>query len=545
MKRLTIALAAACLAGGVLTATASPADAATLCVGGSGCFQTVQAAFDAAANGDTIRIGQGTFAGGATVRVSVDIIGAGAGRTIIRGGGPVLTVGESGAANADKLTVSIRGVTITGGLTTSAPTPNGPITFVAIAGGVLIPSGPPGTIGATVTIRDSAITGNRVTPTSAVGGSAESCAGGGDCPFAQAIGAGIADIGRLTLINTLVSDNVAGGPLVSNAAGGGIWTATNGGPGSLTLIDSTVTRNSARVSAPNGRFAEGGGIEVQDGESFSSHDSVISNNKATVTNTFPAGVELFANSGGIHIGGFGSATIEGTRISGNTVSADDPAGAPGAVDAALSVGLSDSCVCGQTLVLRNSELSGNSTLLNAGSSDAGPSGAALEIDGQASVSGTVIRDNRTTVTAHAGSAAAFGAFLAFDGESQPIVVRDSVIRGNRVSVSTGTRRATVQGGGLTNGGALQLHDVAINDNVGTAVAASGFAQGGGIWNGQPFGPDGAPTPQLTLDDVAVIRNTVAGSAAVTLQGGGIFTTFSLGLDHSRVTMNTPDQCFGC
>ena len=63
---------------------------------------------------------------------------------------------------------------------------------------------------------------------------------------------------------------MAGGGLASDAGGGGIWTATNGGAGTLTLINSTVTGNTRDRSAPNGRFAEGGGIQVQDGEAFSS-----------------------------------------------------------------------------------------------------------------------------------------------------------------------------------------------------------------------------------------------------------------------------------
>ena len=79
-----------------------------------GCYATLQSAFDAAHDGDRIRINPGTYAGGVTVRVSVHIKGAGAASTIISGGGPVLTVGEANAASEP--TVTISGVTITGGL---------------------------------------------------------------------------------------------------------------------------------------------------------------------------------------------------------------------------------------------------------------------------------------------------------------------------------------------------------------------------------------------------------------------------------------------
>jgi hypothetical protein len=53
-------------------AAASAASAGSLCVGSkAGCFPTIQAAVDAAHDGDTILIGAGTFAGGVTIDVSV------------------------------------------------------------------------------------------------------------------------------------------------------------------------------------------------------------------------------------------------------------------------------------------------------------------------------------------------------------------------------------------------------------------------------------------------------------------------------------------
>jgi hypothetical protein len=543
MRLLLGAAVLAAFAGGATTPHARAA--ATLCVGGDGgCYQTLQGAFDAAHDGDTIRIAPGTFAGGATLDASVEIIGAGAGRTIIDGGAPVLTIGVAGAADADKLTVSIRAVTITGGDNSSVQTPGGPITFVAVGGGIDIPGGTNGNVGATVTIRDSAITGNRASPSSTVD-SGDQCPGG-DCQFAQGIGGGIADVGRLTLIQTVVSDNVAGGPLASDAAGGGIWTATNGGPGALTLIDSTVENNKASVSAPNGRFAEGGGIQVQDGEAFVVRNSTVSDNTASVSNSFPAGIDMFVDTGGIHIGGFGVATIENSRISGNSATYDDPSGTGGAVDAGLGDGFCDDVGgCGQTLELRNTILTGNHTIVNAASSDNGPSGGALEIDGQATIENTVISGNTTAITTHAGSAAALATFLALDQGTSSIVVRNSTIKGNTVDASTTTGPATIQGAGMLNGGNLELRNVDIRGNSADAEGQGGFAQGAGIWNGQPFGPD-EPSPQLALENTQVTRNVLAGSSGVTLQGGGLYTPgFSVALTNSLIARNLPDQCFGC
>lgn len=404
-----------------------------------------------------------------------------------------------------------------------------------------IPGSTPNTAGATVTIRNSMITGNRATPSTTVD-SGEPC-GSANCPYAAGFGGGIADIGKLTLINTIVSNNTAGGGPSSDAGGGGIWTATNGGAGALTLINSVVTGNSATVSAPNGRFVSGGGIEVQDGEAFTVTNSVISNNTGSLTSAYPSGIDSFADSGGIHIGGLGSATIQGSRITGNTLSASNAAGPTAAGSAGLGVGLSDFCVCGQTLVLTDSVVSGNRVSVAGG--DGSLAGNAMEIDVPSTISNTAVIGNSITVSSRTGAATAGGAVFAFDGESQPVVMKNMLISGNSVRASSSTGPATVAGAGLINGGLLEVHTTLIANNTGFATGTSGFAEGGGIWNGQPFGPD-APTPSLVLDHVAVLGNSLGASHGLPVQGGGVFTSgFPISLASSLIVRNTPDQCFGC
>ena len=88
---IALAVAATSLAG---AGTAAAGGTRTLCVGDSAAAHaTLQAALDRSHDGDTIVLGRGTFAGGVTVRTSVHIEGAGAWATIIRGGGPVMTIG--------------------------------------------------------------------------------------------------------------------------------------------------------------------------------------------------------------------------------------------------------------------------------------------------------------------------------------------------------------------------------------------------------------------------------------------------------------------
>src|SRR3954451_15625548 len=96
------------------TAEAGPA---CIRVGGS-CFTTLDSALAAAVDGDTVQVPAGTFAGGATITKSITLSGAGQRETTLRGGGPVLTVGAFGDPNPP--TVTIRGLTITGGRTTTS-----------------------------------------------------------------------------------------------------------------------------------------------------------------------------------------------------------------------------------------------------------------------------------------------------------------------------------------------------------------------------------------------------------------------------------------
>src|SRR5919107_5448902 len=122
MKKIRVALIAGVLTAIVLAivpATSGASAAKERCVGDPPCFATIQKAVDAAHDGDVIRIGPGTFAGGVIIDKSVKVIGSGAGRTIIKGGGPVLTIGEAFATREPKVTISK--VKITGGR--AAPTP--------------------------------------------------------------------------------------------------------------------------------------------------------------------------------------------------------------------------------------------------------------------------------------------------------------------------------------------------------------------------------------------------------------------------------------
>ena len=157
----------------------------------------------------------------------------------------MLTIGSYGATTEP--TVAISGVTITGGLAQTSPES---IPFFGVpgvwatGGGVDIPPSADFSGGATVTISNSVITGNRADPTAEVD-SGMPCPGfsDGECPYAAALGGGINSWGTLTLLNSTVSDNSVGSAgTSSDAEGAGICSAA----GSVTLT------NTVHVGEPRG-----------------------------------------------------------------------------------------------------------------------------------------------------------------------------------------------------------------------------------------------------------------------------------------------------
>jgi hypothetical protein len=530
MKRLVVATCLTALGLLGLGVAASPLAAASVCVGGTPkCFPTLQAAVDAAHDGDTIKLGPGTFAGGVTIDVSVKLAGAGAESTVISGGGPVLTIGVAGAASEP--TVTIEGVTFTGGVTIGNLTP-----FSGRGGGIYIPRAAGPSTGATVTIRNSVIRGNSVAPRVAID-SGDPC-----CPFADAGGGGISNDGTLTLDHTVVSDNraAAAAGLTSAAIGGGIL---NRFFGTLTLKSSVVTDNHAGVTAPNGQEADGGGI-VMVGGTLTIDDSLVSDNSADLSTSFPSGVETQAFSGGIHVQENASATIRNTSVNGNVVTATNPLGDT----TAYSGGIDDD----GSLDLRDSTVSNNQVSAIAGATVTcgpecvpGAGSGGIETDGAATIRHTRITGNSVSATSGTGTASVQGGGLInFSSDpTEPVLVTESLISGNNVAVSSTTGSATVQGAAITNDGVLELRTTQISDNTGAAAGPTGAAQGGGIWNGAlPFGP---PSAQLTMRDSEISHNALSGSAGIALQGGGLFTAFPVTLQSTLITQNSPDQCYGC
>jgi hypothetical protein len=353
--------------------------------------------------------------------------------------------------------------------------------------------------------------------------------------------AGIDDWGTMTLVGTTVSDNHAAG---NQSDGGGIVVEADA---SLSLTHSAVTRNSASAPAPTGRLAAGGGSFVAGGGSLTVQDSSIDANTSSVTNSIPtpypeqAGAtdQENAQPGGVFLSDGSSATIRNSTLDGNVISVNTPLGQAFGADAAL-------CACGDVpLTIANSRIDGNTLTVNAFSSDAnGPSGpAAFEADANATITNTRVAGNTATMTAPTRDAAVIGAVgFFFNGTVTPTLTGSQII-GNRSSADAPKGAATVQGAGISNNGPLLLTRDRASGNTAIANGRSGFAQGGGIWNGLLFG---GPTSSLTVRDTVITSNRLTGSAGVTLSGAGIYTVgFPTTLTNSILAFNRPDQCAGC
>jgi hypothetical protein len=538
MKGIALLGSAAAIALLCAGTAISSTRAATLCVGNQpSCFPTLQAAVDAAQDGDTIQIRPGTYAGGVTIEKSVRLKGAGAQSTIIRGGGPVVTIGTF--FSSTQPTVSIDGVTITGGVTRSSDIARN--LFVdgqyADGGGVEIEPGIDRFHNADVTISNSVIEDNLVAPTVARPDSPD-CPGG-PCPRATARGGGISAWGTLTLVNSTVRDNrigaasgLPGSSVTSDAFGGGIF----GARGPLTIKNSTIEDNATSAVGPNGLYVWGGGIDKGGVPTFSMSNSTVTGNTATLDGALPDGVEGFAFAGGIYVeDATTAATISNGTITGNSATMTNTT----ASDAnAYSGGLQvDFDVPFQ---LSNSTVSDNSVFamtLPGSQGAAGADSAAGEMHG-------TIENSRLTENTLSVSSAASDAFGQAGASILYGTVSNTLVQGNHVQVSSPDGAAFSWGGGLVaEDTGMTLSNTRVSDNGAEAVGQTASALGGGVSDTPDSGPLGGP---LTLQNSSITGNQLTGSAGATLQGGGVYSCgWAVTLDQSRVERNQPDQLFAC
>jgi hypothetical protein len=560
--RVLAATLAAFAAGLLLGATNASASSIAVCA--SGCpFTQLQPALNAARDGDTVTVGPGTYVGGITITRSVKLAGAGSDGTIISGGGPVITIGNAGAAREP--TVDISGVTVTRGC---SHTRDG---LTATGGGIEIVPNADFTRGATVSIKNSVISGNQVFPSDPDGifdffcpGDAVGPRGGPD--FRYAAGGGIHSWGDLTLTGSTVannhvsSDDISGLPALAKAVfGGGIMMER----GSLTVENSTLSENFASSEGPNGGHAFGGAIYMAGGK-LTVDGSSLTGNAASLTARPPAIGGAEASGGGLYVAeGVRAATISNTTFSDNAASALAVTGDANADSGAVHV------ADGVNFKLRDSVVTRNRVEAIAARIGRADSGAG-EVTGQI---------KNTQITANFVEASAGGSFVEPDdsgccgtdafalagGIRVSGAKLDNVqITGNHIVTGTDKDGFTVEaeGGGIVVGDlGVSLENSLVSGNIvqtsSARLPAPGALRGGGVYDATVDGIPGLGGP-LSLDNTTVTSNSLLPlfplSAEfipdILMQGAGVYVagnTFS-SEGNSLVALNSPTfagQCFGC
>jgi hypothetical protein len=268
----------------------------TLRVCAHGCAYTdIQAAIDAAVDGDVVRIARGHYAGPIHVTdKSITVRGDGRAATVVSGGGPVLAV-----TCATSVEVVVADMTFTGG--------------GGIAGGVV-------NDGCSLTLRSAAVTSNAV----------------------HASGAGIRNAGTLRLTDVLVVDNLA------RVAGGGLY---NEAGASARVKDCWFERNTSGIGA-GGAILNEGDLVVRDsvltGNAGKFGAGLANDGTATVRDSVVRGNHATLTGGGIQNGG--TLVVEGSRIvrneagtSGGGIYEEDGATAT-LVDSTIRANVPDDCV---------------------------------------------------------------------------------------------------------------------------------------------------------------------------------------------------------
>lgn len=413
--------------------------------------------------------------------------------------------------------------------------------------------------GASVTIRDSVITGNRARDggagdggsgggvyvdnagTLVIEGSTISDnhvgsggdAGGGPAPGWKAGGGGVAfrgfsaTPGTVTITDSTISGNSGG--VAARGGGGGLWLDTN----TLTMTNVDVTGNSVGSDATGRAAGNGGGLAIEPIVGTKIFDVAITGGSIS-NNTIgaPAGGVGTTNVSGGHGGGLyilgeaGTVDIDGTSFSNNSAGAAKGTFSGGRGGNVYVDLFATSAPAPGTITITDASVAGG----EAGSGDTGsggPAGGAWLSAGKSSVGGAIEVDGTTFSNNTAGDGGGYGGGLVAQSLTSTtagsIVITDASFDGNDAGDG---HDGTFGGEGGQGGGAFlwaQGSDggVASITIDGAAVTGNSSGAGGdGSSNGGGFAGNGGGL-SVTGDTVVVSDSSFAANSSGD-GGGGTF-----------------------
>ena len=347
---------------------------------------------------------------------------------------------------------------------------------------------------------------------------------GGNAPplvmgTSMGVGAGIQNIGNLTLSGDIVTDNDA-------FQGGGVLTTG----GSLTVRNSTISHN-------HGDANLGGGVLAQSGGTASVTGSLIADNRAQ-------------EGGGVWIGTGSSGIVTQSSVDGNTGSANDGGGIYSQGDltvtdvtvsgntAGFGAGIENAATSPAKATLTRVLVTGNSatgTVLK---------GGGVFNDGPMTIDGSTFSGNTAGSSAGSGSGLGGGIF-----SDSTLTLTRSTITGNNALNGDGffmaTGQATLEnvtitgngqssakgrGGGIfSDGGSLSLANVTVAGNEASFAAGDG----GNLYDGNSTTPgvnakDTITANALTSGNCGGLAPTSLGNNLSFDSGGDTYPCFSAG-----------------
>ncbi len=468
---------------------------------------SLRAAIAAADPGETVTIPSGigddtiTLASELVVDKSMTINGAGMGTTSVSGNNATRVF----HVIAPAASVTISGLTVTGGNTAS--TPGG--------GGILVQSG-------SLTLTNGAVTGNTVN----VSMGATPSGGGGGINNAS---------GTTTLNSSSVSNNTATVASTTGCCqgGGGIFSkggavAINGGS---QLNGNTLIVNGPSVDVGSACCNGGGGIYLSANAPLSIADSTLTGNSATIT-----GQSCCHGGGAISFDSNNVLTVDDSAITNNTATVNGAAGTSPSDSHCCSGG---GGILSNRATIGDSTIAQNTTSVTAGDCCHGGGGVRVSVSsGLGTLSQTAISGNTATVSSTGVASGGGGIWVSSFGNPTPgaFTTTGVLVNANQANVA----------GGLTRSGGGGIFDATGNDNAyvnttitGNSTNAAGAERGGGglyLSNNT-----GAPAAAVTLANATVADNSAAAGF-----GGGIFTRApDVRMKNSIVAMNSAGTGADC